>query len=87
MGMAVYPPMGLAGERFFDHTHVSTKNRLGGLEMKKKTAAFLSITVLAVAMLAGCGQKGSGETSAAPEEIGASEGNDTDTTAAVDDDE
>ncbi len=55
--------------------------------MKKKTAAFLSITVLAVAMLAGCGQKGSGETSAAPEEIGASEGNDTDTTAAVDDDE
>ena len=55
--------------------------------MKKKAAALLLTSVLAVSMLAGCGQKGSGETSAVLKETGASDKNDTDTKAAADDNE
>ena len=58
------PPGGLRESGFLIILMSIQKTDLGGLEMKKKAAALLLTSVLAVSMLAGCGQKGSGETSA-----------------------
>ena len=81
------PPGGLRESGFLIILMSIQKTDLGGLEMKKKAAALLLTSVLAVSMLAGCGQKGSGETSAVSKETGASDKNDTDTKAAADDNE